>query len=142
MKTVLKLKARITIFMTLFCLAFTTTVFADNNDLKGIWSLESSNYVDTKKIVCYKIFNENGTFINLLSTDKGKTFVIASRGKYKVQMPNVYIEHLDETSARVHSASAIAITFKRNGDKLSLTLKLKGKDCNDVWKKTSIPTLH
>lgn len=94
--------------------------------LEGVWKLQSGRNIS------YKIFKKDGHYINLRSTDNGKTFQISREGKYEILIPGIYLEHEKKIYGRVTDRDVV-ITYKEVNNKLVLSFKINRDNYKEEW---------
>lgn len=120
------LKTHLSIFVLLMCLSVATNL--NSKQLDGVWKLQSGNTIN------YKILKKDGCYINLRSSDCGKTYQITREGKYEILLPGLYVEHVKMAYGRSGNGD-VAITYKKKKGKLMLSFKINQHTYNEEWVK-------
>lgn len=103
--------------------------------LVGVWKMEHSQ--DGRTVVCYKLLNKNGTYVNLKSLDKnGNCFYVSRHGKFSAGTGE-YTEFLmEENGQKCFPPFPFPLKYEfLNKETVRIYFDLHGTPHEEIWHK-------
>lgn len=100
--------------------------------LSGVWKYKTNENSST---VSYKVFTKDGRYMNIRSTNNGKTFFMKQQGLFEIVTRGLYIEHLGATHENPNTGSDFMMSYKMEKGKLFISFELGSNVYNEVWEK-------
>lgn len=103
--------------------------------LVGVWKLEGQS--GDQPVVCYKLLNKDGTYVNLRSTDLAAgNFAVTRQGKFTTGVGE-YVEHLmEEHGRKFDSPVYFPLRYEfLSKDTVRISFRIGEQQYNEVWHK-------
>lgn len=124
------IRTAISAFIFMMCLTLCGGLNAKG--LSGVWKYKTSGNSST---VSYKVFTKDSRYMNIRSTNNGKTFFMKQQGLFEIVTPGLYIEHLGATHEHKSGCADYMMSYKMEKGKLFISFQLGNDIYNEVWEK-------